>query len=87
MTLKEKFIALYKKAFQTKEEPTILDLAKLANVLGSVLEHPQAEQELGADVIAVLKKCVKIKRRSVEVELSTLLNEIKWYEDGKEEQE
>lgn len=85
MTLKEKFVAFYKKVYGTDKEPSLLDIVKLANVLGQVLEHPQAEEELGSDVIKVLKKCTKTHRHDTEVNVTILAQEIGWYDNKQQE--
>ena len=87
MTLKEKFVALYRKVYKTEKDPTFLDLAKLANVLGQVLDHPQAKQELGEDVYNVLKKCTKRHRNDFEVKITELCREIGWYDNEQEEKQ
>lgn len=66
MTLKEKFYAIYKKVYKTDKEPNSFELAKLANILAN------AEQELGTDVINALKKCVKVRKRSTQVDITAL---------------
>lgn len=75
MTLKEKYYALVRKAYHLAEdvEPDIVKLCKFAMI---VVEAEKCcyntEEEIGADVLAMCKKCVKMKKRSATVEATKL---------------
>lgn len=81
MTLKQQFIAVYKKVFQTEEEPDALDISYLASVLSQSLDHPDAKAELGKEMYDIIKKCTKRRGRQIEVDFTGLLDSIRWSED------
>ncbi len=81
MTLKQQFIAVYKKIFQTEEEPDELDISYLASILSRSLDHPDAKAELGKETYDIVKKYTKRRGRQIEVDLTGLLDSIRWSED------
>lgn len=81
MTLKEKYYGLVRRAFKLADdvEPNIIELCRFAQIVAQAEAFcPDTEKEVGADVLALCKKCVKVKKRSSEVDatkLRTLLKE------------
>lgn len=74
-SLKKKVFDLYKKVYKTNNEPSSFDIAKLVNVIIQCsLCCPDTEKEIGKDVLDIFKKCSVVKKRSVEVKVTELMN-------------
>jgi len=77
MTLKEQVYSLYKKVYNTNEEPDIVGLAKMFNVFAQAIECcSDAEEQLGTDVYNLVKKYTKVNKRSVMVDITKIMDEL-----------
>lgn len=79
--IREQVFAIYKKIYKTDEKPTVLGLAQMASVLANAIQVcPDSEKELGTEVYNLIKRCTKVKRSGIDVDVTKLLTEIDYYE-------
>lgn len=75
--LLDKFIAIYRRVYKTDKNPNLMDFAKLLSIMAEpVRVSYNAEAELGKEVCEVIKRCTKVLKREVKVEITKFANEI-----------
>lgn len=81
--LREKTFAIYRKMYKTDKKPDVLELAKMLNILTKAISFcSDAEDELGSDLYALIKKCTRVEEKtSVDVEISKFMNAIGYFEE------
>lgn len=82
--LREQYFKLCRRALKIDKDPDWVQVITCTNIFAQVIDHPDAERELGTEVCNLIKRCTKRHRNDTEVMASKLMEEIDFFQ--KEEQ-